>query len=281
MAPAAHCIGSVPSQSMGSLIGKGGKNIKELERLSDCRLRTVPSKEHEGMTELHVTSSSNKAEEQEKAAAACLRAARLVCEEGKTIEQGWQISREERQQKEQRAAKLLEACRLQMAARKLRVVCPEMSMEEASAALRESQFDEDLALDLFYQGAIIVEKRSNESEQATDSVEEKEDFPMLSQNGSVDVSIRNTEVATWCTKQVSKTRSLHGSARNALIAEDSQAFPSLPVSKTISYAKVVSKVPAANRKCNAKDAANRRCPTFRPNACAVTEVPRWQRRLRA
>merc|ERR1719420_2208916 len=101
MVPVAHCVGSLPSCSMGLLIGKGGKNIKELERLSDCRLRTMASQECEDMTELHISSSSSKAEQQEKVAADCLRAARLVCEEGKTIEQGWQIAREERQLKEQ------------------------------------------------------------------------------------------------------------------------------------------------------------------------------------
>merc|ERR1711904_377590 len=110
---------------MGLLIGKGGKNIKELERLSECRLRTVASKEHEDLTEVHVISFSCRTCEQEKVALALLRAARLVCEEGKTIEQGWDVAREERQKQEERAAKLREACRLQMAARKLRIVCPE------------------------------------------------------------------------------------------------------------------------------------------------------------
>jgi len=275
---------------MGLLIGKGGKNIKELERLSDCRLRTMASQECEDMTELHISSSSSKAEQQEKVAADCLRAARLVCEEGKTIEQGWQIAREERQLKEQRAAKLLEACRLQMAARKLRLVCPEMSIEEACAALHQSQFDEDLALDLFYQGAIAVERVGSEIERpiSEDNVRpaHKEEFPMLNLSSSVGSSAVSSagvsEAAEWCKKQVTKTRSLHGSMRNTLNAEDVEAFPSLPISKAATYAKAASKVPpATSRKCIAKEAANRQCPSLRAKTCAVAEVPRWQRRVRS
>lgn len=256
---------------MGLLIGKGGKNIQELERLSDCRLRTFASKECEGMTELHISSSSLKTEEQEKASAACLRAARLVCEEGKTIAQGWQIAREERQQQQERAAKLLEACRLQMAARKLRLVCPEMSMAEASAALRESLFDEDLAFDLFYQGAITIDKVDNEARQPSDGEDsaQKEDFPTLSQCSSNDASVRVPQATRWCPKQVTRTIAVHASARRVLDAEDAEAFPSLPIAK----------VPTAvGKKSIARVAANRRCPSFRTNACAVTDVPRWQKR---
>merc|ERR1719158_1206644 len=110
-----------------------------------------------------------------------MRAARLVCEERKTIEQGWQIAREEKQQQHLRAEKLLEACRLQMAARKLRLVCPEMSMAEASAALHESQFDEDLALDLFFQGRITLERVDREATPPSEELAQTEDFPALSQ----------------------------------------------------------------------------------------------------
>jgi len=241
---------------MGLLIGKGGKNIKELERLSNCRLRTVASTECEGMTELHIHSSSNNAEEQEKAAAVCLRAARLVSEEGKTIEEGWRIATNERQKQEQRNATLLEACRLQMAARKLRLVCPEMTMEEASDALRASDFDEDLALDLFYQGAIFAER--SEPEQPKDSVEpaQKEDFPILSSP-----SLEAPAVATWCQKQVAKTIF----TRSAPNADDDQTFPSLPTSE----AKVFSKSQtAASRKCVSRRAV-KTCPSLRTNTRAV------------
>jgi len=283
MAPAAHCVSSLPSISIGLLIGKGGKNIQELERLSDCRLRTRPSKECDDMTELLITSSSLKADEQEKAAAACLRAASLVCEEKKTVEEGWRIARDERQQQEQRAAKLLEACRLQMAARKLRLVCPEMSMAEASAALRESQYDEDLALDLYFQGAVTVDTDSKESSRPSESEEsaQPEDFPSLN-NSPSDASVHIPQATVWCPTKVMKTKVLHGSTRVALDAQDTEAFPSLPISQVTQSAKVTSKgTTAANRKCVAKDAANRCCRSSRSNTRPITEAPRWQRHVRS
>jgi len=279
----AHCVGSVPSCSMGLLIGKGGKNIQELERLSGCRLRTVPSEECQERTELHVTSSSLKADEQEKAAATCLRAACLVCEERKSIADSWRMATEERQQQQQRAAKLLEACRLQNAARKLRLACPEMSMAEASAALRESQFDEDLALDLYFQGAIVVERVGTGSMRTIESEQPKQpdEFPTLS-SSSQDASVHVAEATAWCPKQVMKTRTSHGSARVMLDAEDTQAFPSLPISKVTSSAKVTSKVPTkANTKCIVKGTASRHCPSLRSNVRPITEAPRWQRHAKS
>merc|ERR1711865_494573 len=87
MPPAAHCVGYVPSDKMGLLKGTGGWKIQEPQRLSDCHLSNFPSKEHAGWTQLNISSSSStrmKAGQQEKVAAGCLRAARLVCLEGKT-----------------------------------------------------------------------------------------------------------------------------------------------------------------------------------------------------
>lgn len=271
MAPAMHCIGSVPSRSVGLLIGKGGKNIKQLERLSDCRLRTVASKENGDLTELQVISFSCRSCEQEKVAVALLRTARLVCEEGKTIEQGWQIAREERQ----RAEKLREACRLQLCARKLCVICPEMTLAEASAALQQSNMDEDQALDLFYQGAIVLQKddaepRSTEAQKS----EEKTEFPTLSQQSdgsSSDVLVCAQEAKAWCPKQVRSTRILHGFAKNAPNTEDNEDFPSLPISKSGNSKASI----AASRKCSAKVPANRQCPSFQTSLCATTgQVPR-------
>jgi hypothetical protein len=148
-------------------------------------------------------------------------------------------------------------------------------MEEACVALRESQLDEDITLDLFYQGNIVIEKGGREVEQPKDNVEpaQKEEFPTLSQSStSVDASVRCPEVTAWCQKQVKQTRSLHGSAcRVMLDTEDADAFPSLPIPKVSTL---------ASQKCNAKEAEKRRCRSSRTNTCPVTEVPRWKRYLR-
>jgi hypothetical protein len=253
---------------MGLLIGKGGKNIQELERLSNCRLRAVASKESEDMTDLHVVSFSCRAGEKEHVAVALLRAARLVCEEGKTVEQGWQVAREERQ----RAEKLKEACRLQMAARKLCVVCPEMNLALAAAALQQSEMDEDLALDLFYQGAIAIEKVDKEprsTDKGNDDTAVKQDFPVLKESSCNNAA---PDVSAWCPSQVMRTRVAHGFS-SIPKAEDAESFPSLPKMNASSQKKTDSHAPAAtNRKRGTKVPANCQCPSFRSSTCG--QVPK-------
>eukprot|EP00746_Dinoflagellata_sp_MGD_P140077 gnl/MRDRNA2_/MRDRNA2_73390_c0_seq2.p1 gnl/MRDRNA2_/MRDRNA2_73390_c0~~gnl/MRDRNA2_/MRDRNA2_73390_c0_seq2.p1 ORF type:complete len:323 (+),score=53.92 gnl/MRDRNA2_/MRDRNA2_73390_c0_seq2:103-969(+) len=269
MAPASHCIGSVPSDVVGLLIGRGGKNIQELERLSDCRLRIVPSKECEGMTDLHVLSFSCKVVEQKQVAVSLFRAAGLVCQEGTTVEQAWQKAKEERQ----RAEKLKEACRLQMAARKLCVVCPEMNLALAVAALQQSEMDEDRALDLFYQGAIVIQN-DDKKQRSADSIEQDRavhnDFPVLKESSSAG-SV--SETSAWCPKQVMKTRVAHGISGKTLNAEDAESFPSLPTAKASGQERLASKVTAkGNRKHVARTAVNCQCPSVRSSACG--QVPK-------
>jgi hypothetical protein len=215
------------------------------------------------MSDLHVLSFSCKSAEQEHIAIALLRSARLVCEEGKTIEQGWQIAKEERQ----RAEKLKEACRLQMAARKLCVVCPEMNLAVAVAALQQSEMDEDQALDLFYQGGIATQNVDTKQRSA-DSIDRDtavhKDFPVLQESSSAGAV---PEASAWCPKQVMKTRVAHGLSRKTP-NEDAESFPSLPKTKASSQERLRSKVHAAgNRKHAAKVPVNSQCPSFRSSAC--------------
>lgn len=151
---------SLPTSSIGRLIGKCGATIKELEALTNCRVQ-IPRRDSpeaaqasaEGVTAVSVyCKAAANSEVGKTLEERCLRAAHLLCVEGLTLADAFvQVDAE------QQAQELLDQERRQkheidMAVQRIRMNWTEFDPEDVKAALSESCNDEDAAIDLILNG---------------------------------------------------------------------------------------------------------------------------------
>merc|ERR1712048_1299464 len=79
------CEVSLPSNSMGYLIGKSGVTVQELQKLTDCRILIPPRKDclENELTSIRIRCvAARSPDEMEMREAKCARVAQLLCLEG-------------------------------------------------------------------------------------------------------------------------------------------------------------------------------------------------------
>mmetsp|Transcript_128625 Transcript_128625/g.333473 ORF Transcript_128625/g.333473 Transcript_128625/m.333473 type:complete len:284 (+) Transcript_128625:77-928(+) len=204
MAPVASSADSklvLPATLIGRLIGRGGATIRELERLTDCRIRIprraessctneqVGHEQGEGaLVSISVRSVAARAPtDVEISEGRCLRAAQLLCVESLDLEAALAQADAERQAQEDAEVVAWKENQESMAVRRIKLNCPEFDDADVRAALREACDDEDEAADLLLQGyraplAAAHPVPRPQSPKPESQPAEREDFPSLLTN---------------------------------------------------------------------------------------------------
>lgn len=152
---------SLPTNSIGRLIGKGGATIKELETLTNCRVQ-IPRRQSvqgqdsntEEVTSVSVRCVKNtgRPEILKTHEHRCLRVAHLLCIEGLSLAQACAQADDEHKAQELLDEEHQEEQQMRMAVQRILMSWPEFEREDVKAAMHEVCNDEDAAVDLILGG---------------------------------------------------------------------------------------------------------------------------------
>eukprot|EP00929_Paragymnodinium_shiwhaense_P091616 TRINITY_DN5152_c0_g1_i1.p1 TRINITY_DN5152_c0_g1~~TRINITY_DN5152_c0_g1_i1.p1 ORF type:complete len:311 (+),score=33.29 TRINITY_DN5152_c0_g1_i1:76-933(+) len=237
MAPARHRSQemSVPTQSLGKLIGKGGATIKELQDRTSCSVHTPRRAEQDEQAVqacVTVRCTLNQEEVADAQIAKCVRAIQLLCSEGLGLAEVLEkVQEEERQQKEiedQLAKQRYE----DQDVRRMMMYWPEFSQEDVHGAWHASDNDEDLTFQLLSEGFRVAPKpvtqdRSIEHPPVASRVKAVvEEYPALLSSES------SGRQHGFCLGAVNRWSKRSSQARRAVMDD----FPALPLSSSIAAA---------------------------------------------
>lgn len=153
---------ALPSQSIGRLIGVGGRNIKELERLSGCRVSIGQRRDKSGepcegepsqTTEVRASCGGARAADREARAGICLRAAELLCTAGRSVDDAWRMAQQESADRLSKENEAWEAEQVEMMVRRVLIAWPEFDEAYARDALLRNDLDEDRAIEALLSGS--------------------------------------------------------------------------------------------------------------------------------
>lgn len=147
---------SLPSSLVGRLIGKGGETVKELERLTGCRIsipRRSSRQAENDMVCIQIRCVSSKAQEEAlRRETRCLRSAQLVSVEGLSVSKALAQADAERQAQELIEEANVKEEQEKIAAQRISISWPEFAEADIRAALRTCCDDEDAAIDILLGG---------------------------------------------------------------------------------------------------------------------------------
>jgi len=235
----------VPSHLVGRLIGKGGATIKELERLTGCRVQTstAESKEEESMTRISVHSLFHaKPSEREREEARCARAAQLLMD-GLSLPEALAQSDAELEaqtQLDKEADAEREECEV---IHRIRMEWPEFDVQDVRSAVREVgvMFPDD-AIEMLLNGYRAPcarpepeEKKCSKPSQPgkackKEKVVEHEEFPALPNTAPARTACSKT-IHLGCAGGNRWSRVSGGPSGRTIAVSNVEDFPALPEQK--------------------------------------------------
>lgn len=171
---------AVPSRSVGRLMGQGGATIKELERLTACRVRATrrdsrseaeaEAEAQETLTEIVVRCVEAVSSRREAAAARCMRTVQLICFDALTLTDALAQAEGELKVQQQLEADFLARAEEQQMVRRIRIDWPEFDEVDVLAAVQEAGvMFEDAAIDLLHEGYRAPVSRNRNAQQQQDN----------------------------------------------------------------------------------------------------------------
>lgn len=242
MAAANGCEVSLPSSSIGYLIGKLGVTVQELQKLTDCHI-SIPRRkdgEEKELTSIRIRCIvARSPNEKERREARCIRIAQLLCLEGHSLVEACTQADREQKTHEMVEAACLKQQEERMAIDRILINWPDFYEQDVRAALHKTYDDEDQAIDLLLAGfcappalpTFEVSTLSTTQKHQRKKVQEKkeqkkEQYPSLGLQTFMDVKhnsiILGSTRGSWSINRVA-------SGANAAPENTTNNFPSLPI----------------------------------------------------